>query len=64
MASQSYLIVREHSIIELIEAIKIEVRQEGFYNANPDNYSIWRSIKENAELLVSEIKAYVPNDKP
>lgn len=58
MASQSYLLVREHSIIELIEAIKIEVRQQDNFKVNPDNLDFWISIKENADLLSNEIKNF------
>jgi len=60
MATQSYLYPREQAIIELIEAIKLEVAYNSpNYEVNKENFDIWYSIKENAELLLNECNKYL-----
>lgn len=58
MATFSYLLLREQSIIELIEAFKLEVAANDGKGVNPENYAVWYSIMENMALLQTLLYAW------
>jgi len=60
MATSNYLWPREQSIIELVEALEIEVNQNpDTKTVNPENYDSWGTIAVNAEVLVNKIKKHL-----
>jgi hypothetical protein len=57
IATFSYIADRESAILQLIEAVKIERAKNTDTNkVNKENYEIWYSVKENAEILLNELK--------
>jgi len=60
MATFSYIAQREEAIIELLEALKIEVKANSDTNTvNPENYDVWGTTMVNAKCLVIELEKHV-----
>lgn len=64
MATFGYIVERENAIIELLEALKIEVKANpDTGTVNPENYDVWGTTMVNAKCLVIELEKYVSKSK-
>lgn len=60
MATFSYIAQREEAIIELLEALNLEIKANNDTNTvNPENYDVWGTTMVNAKCLIIELEKHV-----
>lgn len=58
MSRQEYIVRLEGSVVDAIEALRMEVAREGTGKVHPENSDYWGTLMVNCSELIRLIKQY------